>query len=123
MAVQRPFMIDGTIIPTPDTYKFTIADLSSKESGRVLDGEMHKDVVAVKDTYECTWKTLSWTQAAALLALVDGKEKFQFTYADPRRANVWVTEYFYAGDRAGGALNLNDAANSWSDITLKFIRK
>lgn len=123
MAAARPFMIDGTLIPTPDAYKFNIADLSTKESGRVQTGTMYKDVVAVKDTYECTWKALSWAELAALLALVDGKESFRFTYADPRYPNQWRTEDFYAGDRTGGALNLNDSYNSWSDITIKFIRR
>lgn len=122
MAITRPFMIDGTLIPTPDSYKFNIADMSTKESGRDISATMYKDVVAVKDTYECTWKSLSWTETARLLSLVDGKSRFRFTYADPRYANQWRTDYFYVGDRTGGALNLNNSYNTWEGISMTFIK-
>ncbi len=122
MAVTRPFMIDGVVIPTPDSYKAGIQDLSSKESGRNLKGKMNKDVVAVKDTYECSWECLTWTELAALLNAVDGKQSFRFTYADPRVPNRWLTNDFYVGDRSAAALNLNDPKNTWSGISMKFIR-
>lgn len=122
MAIQRPFMIDGHRIPTPDSYKAGVQDLSSKESGRNLSGDMHKDIVSVKDTYECTWNLLSWADTANLLNLVDGKSKVSFTYADPRHPNEWHTNDFYVGDRSAAALNLNDPNNTWAGITIKFIR-
>ena len=82
-----PFKIDGVSIPTPSSYKFNVEDLSSEATGRTLDGIMHKDVVAVKDYYECSWKKLSWTEAATLLNAIDGKQQVQFTHADPRVPN------------------------------------
>ena len=118
----RPFRVDGTPIPTPDIYKFGAEDLSTKKSGRTLDGVMHKDVVDTKDYYECTWKVLSWEDAAVLLNAVDGKKKVRFTYADPRRPNRFVTNDFYIGKRAAGALNLNDPEFTWTDITMQFTR-
>lgn len=120
--LQRPFKIDNTFIPTPDSYKAGISDLSSKESGRDLGGTMNKDVVAVKDTYECTWTSLSWADTAVLLNAVDGKESVQFTYADPRVPDVWQTDTFYVGDRSAAAMNLDDPDNSWGGITIKFIK-
>lgn len=122
MARNRPFMVDGVPIPTPTTYKFGEEDLSSKKSGRTLDGVMHKDVVATKDYYECMWKSLSWEDAATLLNAVSGKEKVRFTHADPRSPNMWVTDDFYIGKRASGALNLNDPNYTWGDITMQFTR-
>lgn len=121
MAITRPFMIDGVLIPTPDSYKFVIADMSTKESGRDLSSTMHKDVVGIKDTYECTWKSLSWTETASLINAVDGKTEIRLTYADPRYPNQWRTARFYVGDRAGGALNLKNPYNTWEGITMKFI--
>lgn len=120
--VARPFMIDNILIPTPDSYKAGVMDLSSKESGRNLKGSMSKDVVAVKDTYECQWTTLSWEETASLLNAVDGKASFQFTYADPRYPHQWRTGTFYVGDRSAAALNLNDPDNTWSGISMKFVR-
>ncbi len=121
MAVTRPFRIDGVMIPTPDSYKAGVQDLSSKETGRNLSGTMDKDVVAVKDTYECTWKALSWDETATLLNAVDGKKSLEFTHADPRHPNEWRTGTYYVGDRSTAAMNLNDPDFTWGGITIKFI--
>lgn len=118
----KVFKIDGVAIPTPSSYDFSIEDLSSEETGRTLDGVMHKDVVSVKDTYTCTWKNVSWTVAAQLMNAIDGKTKVSLTYADPRVPNEFITNNFYIGERKGTAVNLNDSNHAWTDITFTFIR-
>lgn len=119
---KKPFKINGATIPTPSEYSFDVEDLSSDNTGRTLDGKMHKDVVAVKDSYTCTWKRLSWQDAATLLNAIDGKTQFSFTHADPRVPNQFVTGTFYVGKRSTVALNLKNAENTWHDITMTFIR-
>ena len=119
---KKPFKINNVAIPTPSTYKYGIEDLSSEATGRTLDGIMHKDVVATKDYYECTWKSLSWEDTAQLMNAIDGKTKVTFTHADPRVPNTFITSDFYIGTRSGGSLNLKDASNTWGDITLTFTR-
>ena len=119
---KKPFKINNVAIPTPSTYKYGIEDLSSEATGRTLDGIMHKDVVATKDYYECTWKSLSWEDTAQLMNAIDGKTQVTFTHAYPRVPNTGVTGYFYIGTRSGGSLNLKDASNTWGDITLTFTR-
>lgn len=118
----RPFKIDGVTIPTPSTYEAGIEDLSSEQTGRTLDGVMHKDVVAVKDYYSCTWKVLSWEDIATILNAINGKPSFELTYADPRVPNRFITNTFYVGERTTPAMNLNDPKKTWKDLTLKFIR-
>lgn len=120
--MSRPFKIDGVEIPTPTTYKAGIEDLSSEETGRTLDGVMHKDVVAVKDYYECTWKNLSWEDTALLLNAVDGKTVVNFTHADPRVPNRYITGTYYIGKRDTAALNLKSNRNTWSDIAFTFTK-
>ena len=122
MLPEQPFKIDGTAIPTPSEYGFDIEDLSSEKSGRTLDGIMHKDVVAVKDIYTCTWKKLGWVETAASLRLVDGKTKVTLTYLDPRYPNELKVNKFYVGKRQGKANNLNNPTNTWKDVTFQFIR-
>ena len=39
---EKPFKIDGVAIPTPMEYAYDCEDLSSEETGRTLDGKMHK---------------------------------------------------------------------------------
>ena len=118
----RPFKIDGVAIPTPTDYTFSVEDLSSEKTGRTLDGKMHKDVVAVKDTYACVWKKLSWEDTVTLLKATDGKTKVNFTHADPRVLGNFVTHKFYIGKRECKAQNLTDLKNTWSNVTMTFIR-
>ena len=118
----RPFKIDGVTIPTPSTYEAGIEDLSSEQTGRTLDGVMHKDVVAVKDYYSCTWKVLSWEDIATILNAINGKPSFELTYADPRVPNRFITNTFYVGERTTPAMNLTKKKKTWKDLTLKFIR-
>jgi hypothetical protein len=119
---NKPFKIDGVAIPTPTEYKYSEEDLSTQAAtGRTLDGIMHKDVVAVKTTYECSWKNLSWTEAAQLLSAVRGKTKVRFTHADPTHPNEFITGYFYIGKREGLGNNLRKPANAWKDIKMTFI--
>lgn len=122
MLGNTPFKIDGVTVPTPSSYDFGIDDVSSEESGRTLDAVMHKDIVAIKDYYTCTWNKLSWTDAAMLLRLVDGKTQVTVTYADPRVPNQMCVNTFYVGKRSGKANNLNDDGNAWKNITFQFIK-
>lgn len=114
--------VDGVALPTPSTYKFSMEDLSSEATGRTLDGIMHKDVVATKDYYDCTWKKCSWEDAATILNATNGKTKVSLTYVDPRVPNRVLVNDFYIGKRSGAALNINDPNRAWSDISLTFIR-
>lgn len=109
-------------IPTPDKYDFGIEDLSSDETGRTLDGVMHKDVVDVKDYYQCTWNRLPWDITAYLLNAVDAKTSVELQYIDPRVPYEWSTGNFYVGNRSGGAMDLSDLDNAFAKITFQFTR-
>ncbi len=116
---EKPFRIDGVEIPTPTDYSFSAEDLSSAETGRTLDGVMHKDVVAVKDTYDCKWQKLSFEDTQLLLNLTEGKTSLNFTHIDPR-TGTFITGEFYVGARKCVAKNLKNEV--WHDITMTFIR-
>lgn len=118
----NPFTVDGIVLPTPDEYTPGVEDLSSDETGRTLDGIMHKDVVAVKDYYEFKWKSLSWEDTAKVFNSVDGKTQVTLTYFDPRIPNRVLSNTFYVGKRSCSAQNLNDPVHTWKDITLTFTR-
>lgn len=122
MAWKTPFKVDGITLPTPDEYKPSVEDLSSEATGRTLDGIMHKDVVAVKDYYEFTWKSLSWEDTAKVFNAVNGKTQVTLMYADPRIPNTFLTNRFYVGKRSCEAANLNDPVCTWKNITLTFTR-
>ena len=120
---DRPFRIDGVPIPTPTEYTPSIEDLSSEETGRLaLTGKMYKDVVAVKDSYKCKWARLSWADTATIMNAIDGKREFDFTHADPRVPNQWITSKFYVGQRQNSALDLSDPNRRWTGLSLTLIR-
>lgn len=123
MAIStKPFKIDGVTIPTPSEYTYNEEDLSTEGiTGRTLDGIMHKDVVAVKDTYSCVWKSLSWQDAATLLTAVRGKTEVSFTHADPRVPGTFITGNFYIGKREAVVNSLNHPTVTWKDIKMTFI--
>ena len=122
MISKKPFKIDGVTVPTPSDYDFGIEDLSSEETGRTLDGVMHKDVVAIKHYYTCTWNKLSWEDASQLLRLVDGKTEVTVTYANPLFPDQMCVDTFYIGKRCGKALNLRDPKQTWQKVTFQFIQ-
>ena len=120
MAEYQPFMIDGVAIPTPHEYGYSEEDLSSERTGRTLDGVMHKDVVAVKDTYPCVWKKLSWEDTALIMNAVHGKTRVKFTHIDPKIPNRFITKDFYIGKRECKLKGLY-LKKQWGDINLTFI--
>lgn len=120
MAVKPRFKIDGVPIPTPDKMTFGLEDLSSDETGRSLDGVMHKDVVAVKDYYSCEWKTLTEEEATLLLSLTDGREQISFYHRDPRGG--WTTSSFYVGKREGEAQDLTSARRTFKNVKMQFTK-
>lgn len=119
---DRPFRIDGIPIPTPITYEPSIEDLSSDETGRItLTGKMVKTVVAVKATYKCGWKRLSWQDTATIMNAINGKTEVNFTHADPRVPNQWITKKFYIGQRQNAALDLSEDKGFWTGLGCSFI--
>ena len=122
VSTDRPFRIDGIPIPTPDDYEYGEDDLSSAETGRTLDGEMHKDVVTIKDYYTLSWSQLSWTDASVLLGAARGKTEIDFTHASPLYPGRFVTDRFYAGKRSAKARNLNSPGAEWCDISFQITK-
>ena len=100
MAKFNPvFKLAGITVPMPDNYEQVITDLSSEESGRTLDGVMHKDVIAVKTTTPFEWSRMEWAIASVLAKAVDGKSRVTCEYLDVRNPYVMTSRTVYIGDR------------------------
>ena len=100
MAKWRPdFKIEGISVPIPDNYAQVITDLSSEETGRTLDGVMHKDVIAVKTSTPLEWSGLEWELAAKIVNVVDGKSSITCEYMDVRKPYQMASRKIYIGDR------------------------
>lgn len=100
MSKWRPnFEIEGISVPIPDNYSQIVTDLSSEETGRTLDGRMHKDVVAVKMSAPLEWSRLEWEIASQLAKAVDGKSSINCKFMDVRNPYKMTSKVVYIGDR------------------------
>jgi hypothetical protein len=115
------FAIDGIAIKTPSKFTVGIQDISSEETGRTLDGVMHKDVVLVAATMQCSWNLLDWEEAATILNAVDGKTSLMLAYPDPRYPNRSTVKKCYVGDRTAPAYTLVDGQERWQGVAFNFI--
>jgi hypothetical protein len=102
------FKIAGISVPIPNNYNQVITDLSSEETGRTLDGVMHKDVVAVKTSTPLEWSKLEWETASVLANAVDGKESVTCDYMDVRNPYKMTTRTIYIGDRTFEPVSFED---------------
>ena len=100
MGQWRPsFKLAGISVPTPDNYQQVISDLSSDESGRTLDGKMHKDIIAVKTSVPFEWSKMEWVTASVLAKAVDGVASVSCEYVDVRNPYRMTSTIVYLGDR------------------------
>lgn len=104
----------------PAEVTWSLQDLSSPDSGRTLDGIMHKDRVTQKVKLACKWPAMSSTDASTLLKAVNASVNFLLTYFDVQE-NASRTATFYVGDRTVPYLWLRGDSKTVSNIGFDFI--
>ena len=98
------FKVNNEELPPPVSASWSIADLSSAESGRsTRNGAMSKDIIAQKRTLTFTWGILTIAEASRVAQLCKNKGAAVYlTYPDILTAKT-VTGRFYTGDLTGGS--------------------
>ncbi len=92
------FKINGTTVKTPQGCTWSLQDLSSDDSGRTLDGIMHKDIVAQKRKLVCKWAAMTWKECSVIANFMKNKGvEVSLTYPDIMAGN-YITKVFYTGD-------------------------
>jgi len=115
-------VVNGVALPDPSDLKVNISDLSSEESGRLLDGTMVKDVVARKVQIDVSWNTLSWEDVSTLLTAVESSIFLTVVYPDPK-VGSYQTKTFYVGDRSAPAVWLANGKEYWGGVSFTFIEQ
>ena len=107
-------------IPVPTTWTWSYYDLSSDDSGRSLDGKMHKDIVAVKRKHECTWQNVTADVAQAIMNPFK-----EFVFTNIQFYDVYAGGYtdvrVYTGDVTATARNAY--GQTVFDISMNFIQQ
>lgn len=112
--------IDGVAVHDPSSFQVDIMDLSSEETGRLLNGNANKDIVAIKRKLNCSWNVLTWSQCSHLLKQVKNKPSFTVVYPDPEDG-IYVSKRFYVGDRTAPAIMLANGKEYWNGVSFNFI--
>ena len=102
--------VDGTAIPCPSKYDWTVNDISDEDAGRCESGLMHKNRIARKRKLELEWQNVPIATANAVLAAF-APEYVNVNCLDPL-ANGYVTKRFYSGDQGASAYNVR--INAWT---------
>lgn len=90
--------INGVEIEAPADCTWGISDISSPNSGRTLDGVMHKDIIAQKRKLTVKWGDCTWAEARKIINYCKSKGvQLSVTYPD-LMAGGMVTKNFYTGD-------------------------
>lgn len=89
-------IIDGVTMPTPALGGLTIKKekVWSNNTGRVANGDMVGDLIAIKYTLEITWPMLSRADAAKIDAAIS-PAFFNVTFTDPG-SNSRITKRCYS---------------------------
>ena len=84
------FLIDGQPMPAPDRdVEASFEDIDSEDSGRTLDGVMHRDRKRSDvSKWDFVYGTISPEDYAYLHNLFKGKSEFNFTYSTPSGAKT-----------------------------------
>lgn len=112
--------INSTVIKTPADVTWSLQDLSSPDTGRTLDGVMHKDRVAQKVKLACKWPAMSTHDASILLKNANSQVNFQLTYFDVME-NANRTATFYVGDRSVPYLWIREDSKMVENVAFDFI--
>lgn len=99
MVWKPQIRIDGTAIPLPDNYSQTISDLSSDETGTMLDGTTYKDVIGTQASIPFKYGKLDWDVAASIANSIDGKQGVTMEYPDIRHPYMTISKEVYVSNR------------------------
>ena len=117
------FKIDGTDIPSPmiGGYGWENEDISSEDSGMMLDGTTWKDIIRRRRKLTLNFPPLNDTDTSTLLTLVESSVYFDLTYPDPKDGTV--TKTFYVGNRKAKLKIYKNDEGLWEGLAFNVIEK
>ena len=90
--------VNGTSLPCPASFQWSLQDISASDAGRTQDGQMQKMLVTQKRKLVVEWSFKDWSEAATILQTVNASEYLSVEYPD-MLSGTYETRTFYVGDR------------------------
>lgn len=114
------FKVNGTAIPDPSKFEYTVASLDTS-AARNAKGNLYRNMVATKYNLSLEF-TLEWDESIRVLGLLTAAS-FQLTWPLLERGGPYTGKY-YSGDRKVGAIRMPaDETTKYTDewvVTLAF---
>ena len=110
-------------MPSPSKFNITLNDLDSDQTGRSIDGNLHRDVIGTNfRTIDLEWKTMTRSDLQNLLNAVS-KTTFTVTYYDPIQ-DAKISKTMYAGNRKIDMYNyvIDNGKPLWVNIGVSLIQ-
>lgn len=114
--------INGVTIKTPSSLTWGLADLSSEESARTLDGKSHKDIVKQIVRLECRWSNPTAQEVSTILKAVVPYAYVNVTYLCPID-NINKTKRFYTGDKTSPVRTYAFGDTMYTELAFNFIEE
>lgn len=113
--------VNGSRVLTPSTFDFSINDISTADSGRTQNGQMHKTRVARKRKIALSWNNVTPDEAHSILAAFRDVY-FRVNYFDPD-SNQTETREFYAGDMSAPIKQWSVNNKIYSQVSFDIIER
>ncbi len=118
------FKINGVdVLPYVDGEGFVWSrnDIDSEDSGRTMDGEMHRGRVAIKKRLDITCRPLNASETQILLNLIR-PEFVEVEYTDPMDGLIWVN--MYSNNVPATVMSIDDYGNAmWKGIKFPLVER
>lgn len=121
--VQPVFRVDGvdfTDYLLEGAIKWSRNDLDSEETGRTLDGIMHRTRIAIKRKLSITTRRLSQSEIESLNAALS-PAFISVTFLDP--IDGILTKTFYGSTVESTAMMFMDGEMYWNETTFNLIEQ
>ena len=113
--------IGGVAVKTPSSFSVGINDISAPDSGRDLNGLMHKGKIGEKRTIALAWNNLTFAEMSTIVNAFQANEYFSVKYYDPTNPTTQLTKTFYVGDRSAPMYNYS--LGLWESLTFNIIER
>jgi len=113
--------VDNVWISNPSKMTINYQDVSSEDSGRTLDAQMHKNKIAEKVMINLSW---SGTDKAVTKEVLQSfrPEYFMVEYDDPIEG-IRVTKEFYCGDKSAPVLRVINGSSIFETVSFDIIER
>ncbi len=112
--------INGQNIKTPTEVVVGVFRIS--KSGRLSDGSMAMDIIALKRRLDCSWALISSSDLQHLHGTLESQTFNAVEYVDPKNGEAG-TMTAYVGDINQSTFQVKDGVRYWRNVSLSLIEK